>query len=209
MIDPEMTLTMPPQLTAATGMDALSHHIEACVSNVYQPICTGLALEGVRLVGRSLKKAVREGDDLDARAEMAVASMTGALAFQKGLGAVHSLAHQLSTEADVHHGVANSILLPHVMRFNLSDAQEELIFVARALGERTDSLSAAEAAEQACLAVFRLASEIGLPQRLRDAGVREEQIPVMAENAMADWCHPFNPRPCSVADMVKLYRAAF
>jgi len=209
MIDPEMTLTMPPQLTAATGMDALCHHIEACVSNAYQPICTGLALEGVRLVGRSLKKAVREGDDLDARTEMAIASMTGALAFQKGLGAVHSLAHQLSTEAEVPHGMANSILLPHVMRFNQPNAQEELILVARALGERTDSLSAAEAAEQACLAVSRLASEIGLPQRLRDAGVREGQIPVMAENAMADWCHPFNPRPCSVADMVKLYRVAF
>lgn len=209
VIDPEMTLTMPPQLTAATGMDALSHHIEACVSNVYQPVCTALALEGIRLVGRSLKKAVRKGDDLDARDEMAVASMTGALAFQKGLGAVHSLAHQLSTEADVHHGVANSILLPHVMRFNLPNAQEELVLVGRALGERTDSLPAAEAAEQACLAVSRLASDIGLPQRLRDVGVREEQIPGMAEDAMADWCHPFNPRPCSAADMVKLYRTAF
>jgi alcohol dehydrogenase class IV len=95
------------------------------------------------------------------------------------------------------------------MRFNLPNAQEELVLVARALGERTDSQSAAEAAEQACLAVSRLASDIGLPQRLRDVGVREEQIPGMAEDAMADWCHPFNPRPCSAADMVKLYRTAF
>ncbi len=101
IIDPEMTLTLPPQLTAATGMDALCHHVEACVSNVYHPVCTALALEGVRLVGRSLRRAVTNGDDLDARGDMAVASMTGALAFQKGLGAVHSLAHQLSTEADV------------------------------------------------------------------------------------------------------------
>ena len=209
ILDPEMTLTMPPHLTAATGMDALSHHIEACVSNVYQPVCTALSLEGVRLVARSLRKAVSSGDDLDARGDMAVASMMGALAFQKGLGAVHSLAHQLSTEADVHHGVANSILLPHVMRFNIPNAQEDLGFVARALGGKTDALSAAEAAEQACLAVSRLASEIGLPQRLRDVGVKEGQIPAMAEKSMVDWCHPFNPRPCSVADMIALYRAAF
>lgn len=208
IIDPEMTLTMPPQLTAATGMDALSHHIEACVSNVYQPVCTALALEGIRLVGRSLRKAVCKGDDLDARTDMAVASMMGALAFQKGLGAAHSLAHQLSTEADVHHGVANSILLPHVMRFNLPNAQKELAQISRALGEKTDSLSMAEAAEQACLGVSRLSIEIGLPQRLRDVGVQEGQIQAMAENAMADWSHSSNPRPCSVVDMIALYRAA-
>lgn len=209
IIDPEMTLTLPPQLTAATGMDALCHHVEACVSNIYHPVCTALALEGVRLVGRSLRRAVTNGGDLDARGDMAVASMTGALAFQKGLGAVHSLAHQLSTEADVPHGLANSILLPHVMRFNLSHVQEELAQIARALGEKIDSLSTTRAAEQACASIARLASEIGLPGRLRDVGVKEEQIPRMAQNAMSDWCHPFNPRPCSLTDMVTLYRAAF
>jgi 4-hydroxybutyrate dehydrogenase len=209
ILDPEMTLTLPPQLTAATGMDALSHHIEACVSNIYQPVCTALALEGIRLVGRSLKKAVEKGNDLEARTDMAVASMMGALAFQKGLGAVHSLAHQLSTEADVHHGIANAVMLPHVMRFNLPHAREELAQVARALGEKVDSLSAAQAAEQACAGVARLSSSIGLPSRLRDVGVKENQIPSMAENAMADWCHPFNPRPCTKEDMAALYRAAF
>jgi len=209
LLDPEMTLTLPPMLTAATGMDALSHHIEACVSNVYQPVCTALALEGIRLVGRSLKKAVEKGDDLDARTDMAVASMMGALAFQKGLGAVHSLAHQLSTEADVHHGVANAIMLPHVMRYNLPNAQEELVQIARALGEKIDALSAAQAAEQACLGVSRLSSSIGLPSRLRDVGVKENQIPVMADKAMGDWCHPFNPRPCTKEDMAALYRAAY
>ena len=209
ILDPEMTLTLPPKLTAATGMDALSHHIEACVSNVYQPVCTALALEGIRLVGRSLKKAVEKGDDLDARTDMAVASMMGALAFQKGLGAVHSLAHQLSTEAGVHHGVANAVMLPHVMRFNISHAREELAQVARALGEKVDSLTAAQAAEQACVGVARLSSSIGLPSRLRDVGVKEKQIPAMAEKAMGDWCHPFNPRPCTKDDMAALYRAAY
>jgi len=209
VLDPEMTLTLPPKLTAATGMDALSHHIEACVSNVYQPVCMALALEGIRLVSKSLKKAVEKGDDLDARMDMAVASMMGALAFQKGLGAVHSLAHQLSTEADVHHGVANAIMLPHVMRYNLPNAQEELAQIARALGEKADNLSPAEAAQQACVGVSRLSSSIGLPSRLRDVGVKENQIQPMAEKAMGDWCHPFNPRPCTKEDMAALYRAAY
>ena len=209
IIDPEMTLSLPPGLTAATGMDALSHNIEACASKNYQPVCTALALEGIRLIGKSLRIAVKVGNDLEVRMDMAVASMMGALAFQKGLGAVHSLAHQLSSEADVHHGVANSILLPHVMRFNLDFVREELAEIGRALGENTSSLSISEAAERSCFAVARLSQEIGLPQRLKDVGVKEQQIPIMAENAMLDWCHPFNPRPCSLQDMLSLYKMAF
>jgi len=209
VIDPEMTLTMPPSLTAATGMDALCHHIEVRVSKQYQPICAALALEGVRLVGKSLRRAVEKGGDLDARLDMAVASMTGALAFQKGLGAVHSLAHQLSTDADVPHGVANSLLLPHVMRYNIPQSREELALIAQALGEKVDSLSMDEAAERACQAVARLSAAIGLPARLREVGVKEGQIPAMAEKAMGDWCHPFNPRPCSKDDMAALYKAAY
>lgn len=209
IIDPEMTLSMPPNLTAATGMDALSHNIEACVSNRFHPVCTALALEGVRLIGRSLRRAVERGNDIEARMDMAVASMLGALAFQKGLGAVHSLAHQLSSEADVHHGVANSILLPHIMRFNLSHAQGELAEIAPALGENIHSLSPLEAAERSCSAVARRSQEIGLPQRLREVGVKEGQLSTMAEKAMSDWCHPFNPRPCSLSDMLALYQAAY
>jgi 1,3-propanediol dehydrogenase len=168
-----------------------------------------LALEGIRLVGRSIRKAVQTGSDLESRLDMAVASMLGALAFQKGLGAVHSLAHQLSTEADVHHGVANSILLPHVMRFNLQSASGELREVGRALGEDVASLSLAEGGERAWVAVTRLSREIGLPQRLRDVGVKESHIPLMAQKAMGDWCHPFNPRPCSQTNMEVLYREAY
>jgi len=209
VIDPEMTLSMPPFLTAATGMDALSHSIEACVAGSYNPICMALALEGIRLIRKSLKKAVQTGSDLEARLDMAVASMMGALAFQKGLGAVHSLAHQLSTEAGLHHGLANSLLLPHVMRFNRKEASQELVEIGRALGEDGSSLSLAEAAERAPAAVIRLSREIGLPQRLRDAEVKESQIPIMAEKAMGDWCHPFNPRPCRRADMEMLYREAY
>jgi 4-hydroxybutyrate dehydrogenase len=208
VVDPEMTLSMPPFLTAATGMDSLSHNIEACVSNVYHPVCTALALEGIRLIGKSLRKAVRPGSDLEARLDMAVASMMGALAFQKGLGMVHSLAHQLSTEADVHHGVANSILLPHVMRFNLSYASRELAEIGRALDEKEAFSSIAGAGERACAAVTLLSQEIGLPQRLRDVGVKERHIGPMARKAMGDWCHPFNPRPCNEADMEALYKAA-
>jgi 4-hydroxybutyrate dehydrogenase len=209
VIDPEMTLSMPPFLTAATGMDALSHNVEACVSNVYQPVCTALALEGTRLIAKSLKKAVESGSDLEARLDLAVASMMGALAFQKGLGAVHSLAHQLSTDAGVHHGVANSLLLPHVMRFNLTHAPRELAEIGRALGENVAALSVPEAGDRARAAVIRLSKEIGIPQRLRDVGVKEDQIPAMAQKSMGDWCHPFNPRPCRQADMESLYREAY
>jgi alcohol dehydrogenase class IV len=209
VIDPEMTLSLPPFLTAATGMDALSHSVEACVSNAYNPICMALAMEGIRLIGKSLKTAVQKGTDLKARLDMAVASMMGALAFQKGLGAVHSLAHQLSTDADVHHGVANSILLPHVMRFNLTHAARELAEIGRVLGENVASLPAAEAGERAAAAVTRLSKEVGIPQRLRDVGVKENQIPSMAQKAMGDWCYPFNPRSCSQADMESLYREAY
>jgi alcohol dehydrogenase class IV len=200
---------MPPFLTAATGMDALSHNVEACVSHVYHPVCTALSLEGIRLIAKSLKKAVQSGSNLEARLDMAVASMMGALAFQKGLGAAHSLAHQLSTDADVHHGVANSILLPYVMRFNLPHAARELAEIGRVLGENIASLPAAEAGERAAAAVTRLSKEVGIPQRLRDVGVKEIQIPFMAQKAMGDWCYPFNPRSCSQADMESLYREAY
>ncbi|HSR10267.1 MAG TPA: iron-containing alcohol dehydrogenase [Thermodesulfobacteriota bacterium] len=209
VIDPEMTVSMPPFLTAATGMDALSHNIEAAVSHVYHPVCMSLALEGIRLVRKSLRKAVEAGSDLEARLDMAAASMMGALAFQKGLGTVHSLAHQLSTDANVHHGVANSILLPHVIRFNSGHASAAILEIARAWGQDVNSLSPAAAGERVCAAITRLSVEIGLPQRLRDVGVKEDQITPMAQKAMGDWCHPFNPRPCTQADMEYLYRQAY
>ncbi len=123
--DPELTLDLPPAITAATGMDALTHNVESYLSPAYHPLCDGIALEGVRIAARSLRTAVREPHNLQARSDMLMSSMMGAIAFQKDLGAVHSCAHALSTVADLHHGLANGIMIDHVMRFNLEERRRQ------------------------------------------------------------------------------------
>jgi lactaldehyde reductase len=133
----------------------------------------------------------------------------GALAFSKGLGAVHSLAHQLSTEAGISHGVANAIMLPHVMEFNLEAAAQEYEDIAQAMGVNVWAMSAIEATQASVESVRQLSRDIGIPGRLRDAGVRKDSIPVMATKAMADHCHALNPRGCTEEGMAALYEAAF
>ncbi len=202
LIDPELTEGMPPRLTAATGMDALTHNIEAFLSPRYHPCAEGVAFEGVRLVAENLLAAVEDGKNRKARTQMAMASAMGALAFQKGLGVAHSLAHQLSTECNVHHGLACALVLPHTMEFNRPAVGEKLTRIAFAMGETTPT------SERAIESVVRLTEKIGLPTRLSMVNVSEAAIPVMARNAMEDWCHPNNPRPCTESDMVMLYRKA-
>ena len=207
--DPELTLDLPPPITAATGMDAMTHNLEAYLSKGYHPMCDAIGLQGVALVNRYLRRAVHEGKNLESRTEMLAASMMGAVAFQKGLGTVHSLAHPLSTVAGMHHGLTNAILLPHVMRFNLPTVPERLAEIAYALGVNTRGLHIEESAEAAVIAIEKLNADIGIPRRLREAGVREEMIPVMVPKAMQDGCHLLNPRPTTREDMERLYRAAF
>lgn len=203
ILDPELTLGLPPAVTAATGMDALSHCIESYLSTAFHPICDAVALGGVRLIGRSLARAVKQGKtDLAARADMLMAASMGAIAFQKDLGATHSLAHPLSTLASVPHGTANGMFLARVMRFNLDVARAKLADVGQALGVEEDAVAA-------CERVAALAREIGIPQRLRDVGVSEDLIEPLAEQAAADGCHATNPRPCTLDDFRRLYREAF
>lgn len=209
VVDPELTVSMPPALTAATGMDALCHSIEAYVSRIYNPLAGAIAIAGIRLVAESLRRAVEDGTDIEARKNMAMASTMGALAFSKGLGAVHSVAHQLSTDADMPHGVANAIMLPYVMEFNLEAAAQDYADIAQAMGVNTWGMSTMDAARSSVESVRQLSKDIGIPKRLRDAGVREESIPTMAAKAMADHCHPRNPRDCTEESMNALYRAAF
>ena len=143
--DPELTLELPTLITAATGMDALTHNVESYLSPAYHPLCDGIALEGVRIAARALPVAVKDGRDLAARSDMLMSSMMGAIAFQKDLGAVHSCAHALSTVVDMHHGLANGIMIDHVMRFNLpaaTDKMAELAHVARAPGGDSGSAEA-------------------------------------------------------------------
>jgi 4-hydroxybutyrate dehydrogenase len=206
--DPELTFDLPPHLTAATGMDALTHNLEAYLALGFHPMCDAIALEGVATVHRHLRAAVADGRSLEARSGMMVAAIMGAVAFQKGLGAVHSLAHPLSTVAGMHHGLTNAILLPHVMRFNLPAAQARLARVADALGVDTRGLAAEAAARAAIAAVEKLSADIGIPRCLRDAGVQESMIPIMVPLAMEDGCRLLNPRPTTREDLERLYRQA-
>ena len=206
--DPELTLGLPPHITAATGMDAMTHNLEAYLSVGYHPMCDGIALRGVAMVNKHLRTAVHEGSNLEARTAMMAASMMGAVAFQKGLGTVHSLAHPLSTVAGLHHGLTNAILLPHVMRFNMPVVRDRLVDLAAALGADTRSFSPDHAAEAAVAAIEKLNADIGIPQRLSEVGVTAEMIPVMVPKAMEDGCHQCNPRPTTSQDMEDLYRAA-
>lgn len=200
--DPELTLELPPKITAATGIDALTHNIESYLSPEYHPLCDGIALEGVRLAARSLPVAVRDGRNLTARADMMMSSLMGAVAFQKDLGAVHSCAHALGTVLDMHHGLANGVMLDHVMRFNLPAAPEKFAELAHVSG-------AGKTPEDFVAWLTRLKAEIGIPARLRDAGVKQEHFPALLRIAIADTCHRTNPRPCTEGDFQQLFSAAF
>lgn len=210
LIDPELMLTMPPFLTAATGMDALSHCIEAYVSTNDNPALDPMILHGIELVGRALPVAVAQGRSRAARHDMAHAAMIGGIAISsKWLGACHSLAHQLSGFANVQHGLANAIMLPHQMAYSLPGAIERYARVGAALGA-PQSGGPRQRAEAAVTAVAQLVRDVGLPVRLRDVGVGEQMIPEMARYAYTvdlNWWT--NPRAVSEAAMAEMYRAAF
>lgn len=208
LCDPELTVGLPPHLTAATGMDALTHNLEAYLSTSYHPICDAIALGGIRLVAQNLERAVKHGRDIDARANMMLASSMGAIAFQKDLGVAHALAHPLSTLANVPHGLANAIVLPHAMAFNKPAAAARLKDVAHALGCPVQNLSDEAGADQAIDFVRTLLERIDLPRGLSAVGISETLIPALARQAIADANHRTNPRPCAEQDMADLYRAA-
>jgi len=207
ILDPAMTQTMPPAMTAATGMDALTHCVEAYASIGDHPMADAIALGGVRLCHRSLKAATDNGDNLDARGDMLKAAMMGAVAFQKGLGACHSLAHPLSTEFGMHHGLANAICLPAVLDFNRVAIPERIAEVARQLGVRGNDESTLSF--ECAGAVRALRKSIGLPGDLRSQGIAEDDLPRLAALAFADVCHQQNPRKCSEDDLLSLYKASF
>ncbi|KPV53203.1 hypothetical protein SE17_11010 [Kouleothrix aurantiaca] len=210
IIDPELMLTLPPFLTAATGMDALTHCIEAYVSTNDNPVLDPMILYGIELVGRSLPIAVVRGDNRAARADMAQAAYIGGVAISsKWLGACHSLAHQLSGAANVQHGLANSIMLPHQMAYSLPGAYERYARVGAALGAPAEG-SIRQRAERAVEAVAQLAKDVGLPTRLRDVGVTDAMIKPMAKlSYTVDLNWWTNPRTVNEDVMEEMYRAAF
>lgn len=207
--DPELTLSLPQAITAATGADALTHCIEAYLATGYHPLCDGIALRGAALAFQFLPRAVANGaHDLEARSQMMMAATMGATAFQKGLGVTHSLAHPLSSVAGVPHGLANAILLPHALRFNAGVVPERLADLGRAIGLDTPTGDAQESAARFIGAVERLLREIGIPAALCAVGVTEAMIPTLVAKALEDGCHLSNPRPCLADDFQRLYGMA-
>jgi alcohol dehydrogenase class IV len=208
--DPELTLDLPPAITAATGMDALTHNVESYLSPAYHPLCDGIALEGTRLAAGALRTAVREGHNLPARADMLMSSMMGAIAFQKDLGAVHSCAHALSTVADLHHGLANGIMIDHVMRFNAPAAEAKMAELAHVVGVAVGS--AAASAEAFIDWLVALKRDLGIPQDLgayrATRPLTRADIPALVDIAIKDTCHQTNPRPCTRADFERIFTEA-
>ncbi len=207
--DPLLMVGMPPALTAATGMDALTHAVEAYVSNIATPMTDACAIKAIELVSDYLRKAVANGQDMEARDKMCYAQYLAGMAFNNAsLGHVHAMAHQLGGFYDLPHGVCNAILLPHVERWNLNARLERFVDIAKAMGEQIEVLSKREAADRALSAIEKLSSDIGIPKGLAELGVKEKDIPTMTANAQADACGFTNPTCFSDEDVAAIYKAA-
>ncbi len=199
--DPMLTMELPNFITAATGMDALTHNMEAFLAKNYHPICDGIALEGMRLIHESLEKATNH-PDLESRSKMLLGSMMGAIAFQKGLGVVHSLAHPLSSLLDTHHGLANAVNIPYGMQFNIAGNEDKFKRIAQTLDLKSHT------GEAVVSYLFDLNTRINIPHKLSAIGVKSEHIETLADLAFADFAHPNNAKPVSREDFKNLYLQA-
>ncbi len=198
--DPELTYDLPPDVTAATGMDALTHHMEAYLAKGYHPMCDGIALEGIGMIWKNLSPAVHRPDE-ESRSQMMLASLMGAVAFQKGLGIVHALSHPLSTLFDMHHGLANAINLPYGMAFNYSGDQQQRF-------DRMAAQMKLGSGSEVSTALLNLNEALGLPVKLSQCGVKSQHIAALAELAAEDFCLPLNPRTASIDDIKSIYKKA-
>jgi alcohol dehydrogenase class IV len=199
--DPVLTMELPPFVTAATGMDALTHHMEAFLVNMFHPMCDGIALQGISLIHASLEKAVNR-PDLESRSHMLIASLMGAVAFQKGLGVVHSLAHPLSSLLDTHHGLANAVNIPYGMEFNIEGSEKKFKKIAEVLELKSES------GEEVVQYLFELNEKINIPRNLTALGVKSEHIETLSALALADFAHPNNPKPVTKENFRQLYQKA-
>ena len=199
--DPELTVGLPAAVTAATGMDALTHNIESYLSPAYHPLCDGIALEGTRIAAAALVTAVNEPSNLQARSDMMMASMMGAIAFQKDLGAVHSCAHALGAVRDLHHGLANALMIDTVLAWNFEvvpEKFEELAHVSKVAGGGSAFVPWLKT----------LKTKVGIEGGLGVRGVTVADLPRLVDIATKDICHQTNPRPCTSADFERLFLAA-
>ncbi len=208
--DPALMVGMPKGLTAATGMDALTHAIEAYVSTAANPITDTCALKAIELISLNLRQAVADGNDMNARENMAYAQFLAGMAFNNAsLGFVHAMAHQLGGFYDLPHGVCNAVLLPHVQTFNAAICAERLAVVAQAMGIDIQGLSAEQGAEAAIVAIRALARDVQIPAGLGDLGAKLEDIPILAANALKDACGLTNPRAADQRQIEEIFRNAF
>lgn len=210
VLDPEMTRTLPQRLTAATGMDALTHAIESFVSSEANPISESLGIYAIDVISNNLRAATHQGEDLEARGQMLVASCMAGMAFASGfVGIIHAMAHAIGGSFEVHHGTANSILLPYGMDFNSSAAPHRFSRIARAMGVNAGGRAEEDVIADGIAAVRSLAADCELPARLRDVGVPEDALPALAETALTDAAIFTNPRPASYEEVLELLRAAW
>nr|WP_255726606.1 iron-containing alcohol dehydrogenase [Sporosarcina sp. ACRSM] len=211
IVDPELTLTVPPAVTAATGMDALVHAVESYTAIRADELTDGIALQAIKLISRSLRTAVYNGKDLKAREDMVMGSLLAGISLgNAGVGAVHALAYPLGGKYKVPHGVANSLLLPFVMKYNAVADLEKFAEVAKAMGENVNGLSLREVANCAVQALAQLSEDVGIPASLKDVGVAFSDIPALAEEASkVERLLSNNPRWLSVKEIQKIYEEAY
>lgn len=208
IVDPELMYSLPKGLTAATGMDALTHAIEGYITKGAWIMSDMYELQAIRMIAEHLPTAVEQPTNAAAREGMALAQYIAAQAFSNvGLGLVHGMAHPMGSLHDIPHGVANALLLPTIMQFNMPERIEKYGVIAREMGVDTTGMSPEEAAQAAVEAVRALAVRVGIPQHLSELGIHEEHIPALAHQAIADVCTPGNPRDVTEEQIVELYRA--
>tara|TARA_R110001599_G_scaffold353231_1_gene591015 strand:- start:93674 stop:94726 length:1053 start_codon:yes stop_codon:yes gene_type:complete len=202
ILDPALTVGLPANITAATGMDALSHNLEALCSPVYHPMAEGIAVEGIRLIGEHLLQAVENGGDIAARMHMLTASSMGATAFQKGLGAMHALAHPLGALYDAHHGLLNAVLMPYVLLANRSVVGEKLERAARYMNLRAPGF------DSFLDWVLRLRASVAIPHTLRELGIDDSRAELVGQMAVADPTAATNPAPLGARQYAELFSRA-
>lgn len=208
--DPMVMLEIPPALTAATGMDALTHCVESYVSTNRNPITDAQAAQGIKLIAKYLRPAVANGQDIEARTNMAYASVLGGMAFNNAdLGYVHAMAHQLGGEYDAPHGVCCAVLMPTVERWNIISNPERFAEIAELMGENIEGLTVMEAADKAIDAMIRISEDVGIPTNIKDLGAKPEDFEKMAANALKDGNAFSNPRVGTEEDIVRLFQAAY
>jgi len=211
ILDPKMTEGLPPRLTAATGMDAMCHAIEALHSLQREPIADGMALHAIRLIKEFLPKAVENGKDMMARGEMLIAANMAGIAFSNAqVGVVHALAHSVGARFKVHHGLANSILLPACLRYNADACGEVYLDILSALGVNIEGIQSDQAGNVAADKIIEFTKKLGLPQRLRDVGVPEEGLKECSELALSDGAIVYDPKFISEStEVLKIYQQAW